>query len=192
LYVYQKTEIVDVPKFYILPQNYRLIIEKLDLLKIGYTKLQRDSVIEATMDYIDDFGSASKPYNGHYYHDKVSTHSEIQKVQFYAGDLIIPVRQEKIKYLLEMFEPKASDSFFRWNFFDNVLDQREYFSSYGFEANALKYLEEHPEFKAKFEEKRKTDPEFAKNHRAQLAYIYNNTEWLEKTWKRYPVGKIFN
>jgi len=190
--VYQKTEIVDVPEFYILPQNYRLIIEKLDLLKIGYTKLQRDSVIEATMDYIDDFGSASKPYNGHYYHDKVSTHSEIQKVQFYAGDLIIPVRQEKIKYLLEMFEPKASDSFFRWNFFDNVLDQREYFSSYGFEANALKYLEEHPEFKAKFEEKRKTDPEFAKNHRAQLAYIYNNTEWLEKTWKRYPVGKIFN
>lgn len=117
-------------------------------------------------------------------------YSEIQKVQFYAGDLIIPVRQEKIKYLLEMFEPKASDSFFRWNFFDNVLDQREYFSSYGFEANALKYLNEHPEFKSKFEEKRKTDPEFAKNHRAQLAYIYNNTEWLEKTWKRYPVGKI--
>ncbi len=90
-----------------------------------------------------------------------------------------------------MFEPKATDSFFRWNFFDNVLDQREYFSSYGFDANALKYLNEHPEFKAKFEEKRKTDPEFAKNHRAQLAYIYNNTEWLEKTWKRYPVGKIF-
>jgi len=34
-------------------------------------------------------------------------------------------------------------------------------------------------------------PEFAKNHRAQLAYIYNNSEWFEKTWKRYPVGKIF-
>ena len=189
--VYKETEFVDVPEFYILPQNYRLIIEKLDMLKITYSRLQRDSVVEATMDYIDDFGNASKPYNGHYYHDKVTTHSEIQKVQFYAGDLVIPVRQEKIKYLLEMFEPKASDSFFRWNFFDNVLDQREYFSSYGFVANALKYLNEHPKFKAQFEEKRKTDSEFAKNHRAQLAYIYNNTEWLEKTWKRYPVAKIF-
>ena len=189
--VYQKTEFVDVPEFYILPQNYRMIIEKLDILEIGYTSLQRDSVIEVTMDYIDDFSSPAKPYNGHFYHDKITTHSEKQQVQFYAGDLVIPVRQEKIKYLLEMFEPKASDSFFRWNFFDNVLDQREYFSSYGFEANALKYLNEHPEFKAKFDEKRKTDPEFAKNHRAQLAYIYNNTEWLEKTWKRYPVGKIF-
>jgi hypothetical protein len=189
--VYKKTEFVDVPEYYILPQNYRLIIEKLDMLKIAYSRLQRDSVIEVTMDYTDDYGNAQKPYNGHYYHDKVSTHSEKQQVQFYAGDLVIKVRQEKIKYLLEMFEPKASDSFFRWNFFDNILDQREYFSSYGFEANALKYLKEHPEFKAKFEEKRKTDPEFAKNHRAQLAYNYNNTEWLEKTWKRYPVGKIY-
>ncbi|HCE58459.1 MAG TPA: hypothetical protein DER09_11675 [Prolixibacteraceae bacterium] len=189
--VYKKTEFIDVPEFYILPQYYRLIIEKLDMLQIGYTRLQRDSIIEATMEYIDDFTSPTKPYNGHFYHDKITTHSEKQQVQFYAGDLVIPVRQEKIKYLLEMFEPKATDSFFRWNFFDNVLDQREYFSSYGFEANALKYLNEHPEFKAKFDEKRKTDTEFAKNHRAQLAYLYNNTEWLEKTWKRYPVGKIF-
>ena len=189
--VYKKTEFVDVPEYYILPQNYRLIIEKLDFLKISYTRLLKDSIFDVTVDYIDDFSNASKPYNGHYYHEKLTIHSEKQKVQFYAGDLMIPVRQEKIKYLLEMFEPKATDSFFRWNFFDNILDQREYFSSYGFEANALKYLNEHPEFKAKWEEKRKTDPEFAKNHRAQLAYIYNNTEWLEKTWKRYPVAKIF-
>ncbi len=189
--VYEKTEFVDVPEFYILPQNYREIIERLDILKISYSRLKNDSIILSTMDYIDDFTSPAKPYNGHFYHDKVTTHSEKQQVQFYTGDLIIPVRQEKIKYLLEMFEPKATDSFFRWNFFDNILDQREYFSSYGFEDNALKYLNEHPEFRAKFEGKRKADPEFAKNHRAQLAYIYNNTEWLEKTWKRYPVGKIF-
>lgn len=91
------------------------------------------------------------------------------------------MRQEKIKYLLEMLEPKASDSFFRWNFFDNILDQREYFSSYGFDENALKYLNDHPDFKVKFEEKRKSNPEFALDHRAQLAYIYNNSEWFEKT-----------
>jgi len=96
--------------------------------------------------------------------------------RYYAGDLLIPVRQEKLKYLLEMFEPKAGDSFFRWIFFDNILDQREYFSSYGFDENALKYLNEHPDIKAKFEEKRKWDTEFANNHRAQLAYIYNNSE----------------
>ncbi|MFV0267737.1 MAG: hypothetical protein ACK5HT_11430 [Draconibacterium sp.] len=46
-------------------------------------------------------------------------------------------------------------------------------------------------FKKKLEEKRAADPAFAKDHRAQMAFIYNNSEWLEKTWKRYPVGKIY-
>jgi len=90
-----------------------------------------------------------------------------------------------------MLEPKAKDSFFRWNFFDNILDNREYFSSYGFDENALKYLNEHPEFKKEFQNKQKSDPEFAKNHRAQLSYIYNNSEWAEATYKRYPVGRVF-
>lgn len=184
-------ETVDVPEFYILPQNYRDVIERLDLLNIQYSRLQNDSLIEVTVDYIEEFSSPPRPYNGHFYHSLVTTRSEIQKMQYYRGDLVIPVRQEKIKYLLEMFEPKAVDSFFRWNFFDNILDQREYFSSYGFEENALKYLEEHPEFKAEFLKAREQDSTLIGNHRAQLAWIYNNSEWLEKSWKRYPVGKIF-
>jgi hypothetical protein len=184
-------ETVDVPEFYILPQNYRDVIERLDLMNIQYSRLQKDSLIKVTVDYIEEFSSPPRPYNGHFYHSSVTTRSEIQKMQYYRGDLVIPVRQEKIKYLLEMFEPKAVDSFFRWNFFDNILDQREYFSSYGFEENALKYLEEHPEFKAEFLKAREQDSTLIGNHRAQLAWIYNNSEWLEKSWKRYPVGKIF-
>jgi len=184
-------ETVKVPEFYLLPQGYSDVIERLNLLGVRYSQLKKDSLINVTIDYIDDFASPAKPYNGHYYHNKVTTHSEKQSIQYYAGDFVIPVRQEKIKYILEVLEPKVEDSFFRWNFFDNILDQREYFSSYGFEENALKYLNDHPDFKAKFVEKQKTDPEFAKDHRAQLAYIYNNSAWFEKTWKRYPVGKIY-
>ncbi len=185
------SEKVKVPEYYILPQGYLEIIQKLDLLGVKYSTLKTDSVISVSVDYIDDYSSSPHPANGHYYHNKVTTHSEIQQIQYYKGDLVIPVRQERIRYLLEMFEPKAEDSFFRWNFFDNILDQREYFSSYGFEENALKYLEEHPDLKKKLEAKRAEDPAFAKDHRAQMAFIYNNSEWLEKTWKRYPVGKIY-
>ncbi|MGC9354099.1 MAG: M14 family zinc carboxypeptidase, partial [Mariniphaga sp.] len=191
LNTWKPVEMVKVPEFYIIPQNYRVVIERLDLLNIQYSRLQKDSLIKVTVDYIEEFYSPPRPYNGHFYHSSMTTRSEIQKMQYYRGDLVIPVRQEKIKYLLEMFEPKAVDSFFRWNFFDNILDQREYFSSYGFEENALKYLEEHPEFEARFLEARQKDSVLATNHRAQLAWIYNNSEWLEKSWKRYPVGKIF-
>jgi hypothetical protein len=184
---YIPTEKIEVPEMYILPQNYRDVIERLDITGVSYSRLKNDTLIEVTVDYIDEFTSPPRPYNGHFYHDKVTTRSEKQKIQYYAGDLVIPVRQEKIKYLLEMFEPKAPDSFFRWNFFDNILDQREYFSSYGFEENALKYLNDHPEFKAKFHESHANRIQhLLETTVLNLAWIYNNSEWLEKTWKRYP------
>jgi len=189
--VYNAIQEVKIPEYYILPQGWQEVIERLQINGVEMLPLTKDTLMQVEVDYIDEFTSPKQPYNGHYFHDKVSTRSEFQTIQYYAGDLVIPVRQNRMKYIIEMLEPKAMDSFFRWNFFDSALDQREYFSSYGFEENALKYLNEHPDFKKKFEEKRATDPEFAKNHRAQLAYIYNNTEWAEKTFKRYPVSKIF-
>jgi len=89
---FKKAEFVDVPEFYILPQSYHEIVEKLDMLNISYSRLKTDSLISVTVDYVDDFTSPAKPYNGHYYHDKVNTHPEKQRIQFYAGDLVIPVR----------------------------------------------------------------------------------------------------
>jgi len=189
--VYNATQKVKVPEYYILPQAWKAVVERLTLNNIKFERLPNDTIVEVEVDYIDEYSNSPRPYNGHYFHQTVSTTSEIQKIRYYAGDLLIPVRQKKIKYLIEMLEPKARDSFFKWNFFDNILDTREYYSSYGFEENAMKYLNEHPEFKEAFETKRKTDAEFAKDHRAQLGYIYNNSEWAEKSFKRYPVGKIY-
>ncbi len=189
--VYKPTEEIKVPEFYILPQAWKLVVDQLVRNGVEFETLKTDTTIELEVYYIDEYSNAKMPYNGHYFHYQVSTKSEVQKVKYYAGDLVIPLRQKKINYLIETLEPKARDSFFRWNFFDNILDRREYFSSYGFEENALKYLAEHPEFKKEFEAKQKSDPEFAKDHRAQLAYIYYNTEWSEKSFERYPIGRIY-
>ena len=188
---YNTVEEITIPEYYIIPQGWTEVIERLKLNGIEMVSLKNDTVMEVSVDYIDEYSSPKQPFNGHYFHNKITTRSETQQINYYAGDLLIPVRQSKMKYILEMLEPRAMDSFFRWNFFDAVLDQREYFSSYGFEENAMKYLNEHPEFRKQLDEKRKADPEFAKNHRAQLSYIYNNSEWAEKTYKRYPVAKIY-
>ncbi|NQU51736.1 MAG: hypothetical protein HQ522_04270 [Bacteroidetes bacterium] len=189
--VYIPIEEIKIPEYYILPQAWKSVIDRLILNGIKFQTIKNDTLLEVEIDYIEEFSSAKQPYNGHYFHDKITTRKEIQKIKYYSGDLIIPVKQKKMKYLVEMLEPKAKDSFFRWNFFDNILDAREYFSDYGFEENAIKYLNEHPEFKKEFQEKQKSDTEFAKSHHMQMAYIYNNTEWAEKTFKRYPVGRIF-
>ncbi|MFW6289433.1 MAG: M14 family zinc carboxypeptidase [Mariniphaga sp.] len=188
---YRATEYVAVPEYYILPQAWRRVVERLVLNGVEFYRLRNDTTLEVVVDYIEEFSSPQHPYNGHYYHEKVITRNETQELNFYAGDLIIPVRQEKMAYVIEMLEPKASDSFFRWNFFDAILDNREYFSSYGFEENAMKYLREHPDFNREFQEKRKNDKTFASDHRAQLNWIYYNSEWAEKSHRRYPAGRLF-
>jgi hypothetical protein len=190
--VYKPVETIKVPEYYILPQAWTAVVERLKLNGVEFYRLKNDTVLEVEVDYITDFTSPQRPYNGHYYHEKVTTAPEIQMIKYHAGDLLIPVSQERIAYILEMLEPKAVDSFFRWNFFDSILDAREYFSTYGFEENALKYLEEHPDFKQEFLNKRMNDNEFANDHRTQLAWIYNNSEWAEKSHRRYPAGRIFN
>ena len=188
---YVPSEKVKVPEFYVVPQAWKPVLERLKLNDVRYTLLERDTLLEVTVDYLEEVSGATRPYNGHYYHDKVATRSEIQKVRFYAGDWLIPVRKKAMRYLVEMLEPKAKDSFFRWNFFDAVLDQREYFSPYGFEENALRTLKEFPDLEKKLRARRAEDPLFAKDHYAQMAFIYHNSPWAEKSWKRYPVGRIF-
>ena len=188
---YKALEYVSVPEYYILPQSWRRVIERLDINGVQYNKLGIDTIMEVEVYYIDSVASHTRPYNGHFYHELVTLRREQQAISFYAGDLVIPVRQEKIAYLLEMLEPRASDSFFRWNFFDAILDSREYFSAYGFEPNAIKYLEEHPGLNNQFQQKRREDPRFAADHNAQLSWIYNNSEWAEKSFRRYPVARVF-
>ena len=190
--VYKPSAHIKIPEYYILPQAWAAVVERLMLNKVEFYRLKNDTVLEVEVDYITEFTSPQRPSNGHYYHDKVATAAETQRIKYYAGDLLIPVKQEKIAYIIEMLEPRAADSFFRWNFFDGILDTREYFSSYGFEENALKYLEDHPEFKQEFLNKRMNDEAFANDHRAQLAWIYNNSEWAEESHRRYPAGRIFS
>ena len=84
------------------------------------------------------------------------------------------------------------DSFFSWNFFDEVLFRNEYFSPYIFEETAEKLLKENPELRREFERKLKEDPEFAGNAYGQLRFIYERSPWSEPTYMRYPVYRSVN
>lgn len=183
-------KIIVAPKYYILPQAWEEVVECLELNKVKMFRLTKDTAFEVERYYITNFKTSNRQSNWHRFHNEVFVEPKIESVQFYAGDYIIPMDQAANKYIVEMLEPEAKDSFFRWNFFDPCLERREYYSSYGFEENALKYLKEHPQFKKQFEEAKINNPELAKNHRAQLGYIYENTEWADNRVGRYPVVRV--
>ena len=91
---------------------------------------------------------------------------------------------------METLEPAGVDSFFAWNFFDSILDEKESFSSYVFEEVAADLLKKDPELKKKLDEEKAKDPRLAGSAQQQLTFIYRNSPYYEKTNKRYPVGRI--
>ena len=50
-----------------------------------------------------------------------------EQVSVKKGDYLVDTQQPGVRYLLETLEPMAMDSFFNWNYFDTVLQQRKAF-----------------------------------------------------------------
>jgi hypothetical protein len=109
---------------------------------------------------------------------------------FTAGDYVFPTNQPGVKYLLETLEPEAVDSYFNWNFFDAILQQKEGYSAYVFEDLAAELLQKDAQLKAAFEAKKAAEPEFAANGRAQLDWVYKNSAYYEKAHLQYPVYRL--
>ena len=52
------------------------------------------------------------------------------------------------------------------------------------------YLKDHPELKAKLDERRNADSSFAKSADAQLNFVYQNSPCFEPDYLRYPVYRV--
>ncbi len=183
---YKAVKTVKKPEYYIIPQAWERVIMRLKLNNIKMKQFTQDTVIQVTAYYIDDF-STRDLYENHYLHYGIKTHTKKEEIQFYKGDYIVPVNQSGNYFIIATLEPDADDSFFAWNFFDAVLQNKEWISDYLFEETALKILKEHPEIKENLEAAKKQNPNLAKNHYMQLFFIYKNSEYFEKNYRRYPV-----
>ncbi len=182
--------IVEAPKYYIIPQAWKESIKRLKWNKVDMKRLTEDTVLNLNMYYIDDYNTTNKPYNGHYLHSNVKTTIKKMHVQFYKGDYIVPVKGKKKHYIMQTLEPQAPDSYFAWNMFDEILQSREYFSPFIFEERALHILDTTPGLKKKLEAAIAIDSTLAKDSYRQMRIIYRNSPYFEKTYMRYPVGRI--
>ncbi|QPH37824.1 M14 family metallopeptidase [Pedobacter endophyticus] len=181
---------VEKPVAYIIPKAWDRVIALLKLNNVKLAALKTDAKIAVESYYINDLKTSSRPYEGHYLHSAVKVRPVKQTLQYYTGDVVVYVNQPGNRYIVETLEPQATDSFFNWNFFDSVLDQKEHYSAYVFEDTAAQLLKNDSNLKAKLEAKRAADPEFAKNAAAQLDFVYKNSDYYEKTHNRYPVARL--
>ncbi|MEO0470391.1 MAG: M14 family zinc carboxypeptidase [Bacteroidota bacterium] len=186
---YKATNTVEAPTAYIIPQGNDRVIERLALNGVVMKTLSTDIKLPVEVSYIEDRKTSTRSYEGHFYHQQFTSRKEQQEIQFYAGDKVVFINQWRNPLIVHTLEPESQDAYFRWNFFDGILMQKEYFSSYVFEDEAARLLKERPELKAKLDKAIAENPKMAENSRAQLNFIYFHSEYYEKTHNRYPVAR---
>jgi hypothetical protein len=140
--------------------------------------------------YIEDFQTLKNPFEGHYLHYNTQVRRETQTISFRKGDLLAYTNQPGNRYLVETLEPQSPDSFFNWNFFDAILQQKEGYSDYVFEDLAADLLARDGQLKEKLEAQKRSDPTFAADPAAQLDFVYRNSPYYEQTHRRYPVFRV--
>ncbi|MEQ3691335.1 MAG: M14 family metallopeptidase [Flavobacterium sp.] len=187
---YKATKEVVIPNFYVVPKSQWQIIDLLKLNAIEMQPLAKDTEIEVESYKIASYETSKSPYEGHYGHYNTVVVKSTEKVQFRKGDLMINTQQAGVKYLMETLEPEAVDSYFNWNFFDPILQQKEYFSAYVFEDLAKEILDKNPKLKAEFEAKKQQEKAFANNGSWQLDWVYKHSPYYEKAHLQYPVYRV--
>ncbi|MEP6966187.1 MAG: peptidase M14, partial [Polaromonas sp.] len=183
--------VVSAPVAYLVPQAWRDVIQRLAWNGVQMERVDTVRSALARVYRIESVQSRPGAYEGHLFNDEVSLQSHHETVPLQIGDYWIPLNQDGARYIVETLEPQAHDSFFRWGFFNSILEKKERFSDYVFEDMALQLLEEEPLLKEKFARWKSDNPSLLENQGRVLAFIFENcARFAEPQWRRYPVLAI--
>lgn len=187
---YKPTVTAQAPEVYIVPQAWTDVIYRLQINGVKMTRLVRDTTIDADYYYIRSTKSPQYPYESHYNHTNTQTWQQKCNTNFYKGDYVIELNQPANRYIVETLDPKGDDSFFAWNFFDGILNQKEWFSDYVFDPKAEEIVKENPKIKSQLDSAKRADSVLAKSHWLQMNFIYQRSQYKEVTHNRYPVAML--
>jgi hypothetical protein len=184
------TRTISVPKSYVIPQGWQEVISLLRLNNIKLERFDKDTTLTVTAYRIVDYKTRNSAYEGHYLHSNTKVTGTEKQVTFREGDYKIDSDQPGIRYILETLEPSAIDSFFNWNFFDSILQQKEGFSPYVFEDVAEKLLQDNPKLNKEFEAKKASDKSYRSNWYMQLDWLHKQSPNYESAHLQYPVYRL--
>jgi hypothetical protein len=184
------TDSIEVPKAYILKKGWSKVLDLLDINQVKYSFIKQDTTVTVDSYRIANYQTQRNAYEGHYPHYNTAVENTTETKVFSEGDILILTDQLGIRYILETLEPSAIDSFFNWNFFDTILQQKEGFSPYVFEDEALEMLNADSELKEYFELKKSSDTIFAQSWYAQLDWLFKRSKNYEPAHMQYPIYRI--
>ena len=180
----------DKPIAYVIPQGYHQVVKRLKQNGVKLEAMKFDAKIEVVRYKITSFETANNPFEKHYYHYNTSFQRDTILKQFIKGDYIIKMGTDKDRLLVELLEPDAPDSYFNWNFFDAVLQQKEWYSPYVFESEAAELLQSDSALRNEFNNMMATTPGFKDNSQWQLYWLYQHSKHYEAEHMSLPIYRL--
>ena len=189
LHTFNTSRTAPIPAAFVVPQAWRHVIERLEANGATAFRVPADTNITLQVTRITAHSALSRPYEGHHYRTIEAVSRAMESVSLFKGDLIFPSDQTACRYLVETLSPEGVDAFMAWNFFDSVLQQKEYFSAYVFEETAAALLDADTALKELFETTMKGEGKDW-NARQQLDWLYKRSDHYEQTPSRYPIFSV--
>lgn len=188
---YKASEEIKIPEYFIIKRGFESVKQRLLANNIDMITADQDTVVNVTVTKTFPEPEKARLYEGHFYHTEIKTLRYNTNVTLHPHDLIIPVTEENKRFLTHVLIPEMKDSYWRWNFFDATLQQKEYFSAYVFEETVNKMLAKDPELQKKWNNyKSKIDIEKT-SHWEMLYFLYKQSENYEETDFEYPVYMVY-
>lgn len=184
----QVTHSVSRPKAYWVPAAWHEVIERLRMHGIQMERILEPREVEVDMYRLHDVKLDAEAFEGHV-RLSAKTTVEHRKERFATGSVRIPVDQPLGELAATLLEPASSDSFLQWGFFDEILQQTEYFEKYIMEPLAEKMLAADPKLKAEFDKKLESDAMFRASADQRLHFFYERSPYFDARWMLYPVAR---
>ncbi|MFA8450164.1 MAG: M14 family metallopeptidase [Bacteroidales bacterium] len=183
-------KVVKLPKAYIVPAQWKKVIDLLSVHGIRMNTLNSDTTISVELYRIKDPKWGSAPFEGHIPLKSFDIEKDVAQRTYSKGSVVIPTNQAKIRIIANLLEPEGDGSLLFWGYFNSIFEQKEYGESYVIEPLARKMLKENPKLKEEFELKKKNDKDFANNTWSQINWFYAHSKYWDKEKDLYPIGRL--
>ncbi|MBN1789699.1 MAG: hypothetical protein JW830_04320 [Bacteroidales bacterium] len=184
------TLLVQLPRAYIVPAEWKEIISRLQWHGIRYDLLAESATIPVENYKFSNPRWNKEPFEGRQIISSVETDTVITARTFARGSAVVWTDQPAARLIAFMFEPATEESFLKWGFFNAIFEEKEYVETYVMEKMAREMIRKDPTLKTKFDRLKAENPEFASNPYQQLLWFYRLTPYYDQSVGLYPVGKI--
>ena len=183
------TAAVAAPLYYIIPPQWKDVIEILKLHGLHLQRLAQPATIEVESYSFSEPKWAAAPFEGRVmptYKTKVVREHR----SFPAGSVVVSMAQPGARVAVHLLEPEAPDSLIAWGFFNTIFEQKEYGEFYVLEKLAREMLAKDENLRHEFEQRVATDPKFAGSPRERLQFFFDRSPYKDPQLNLYPIGRI--